>query len=156
MWCSLPLACLPGVCVLSNPPCACLSRRLSVCPHTHTHTAKNQVAMNPRNTVFDAKRLIGRHFSDPVVQEDMKHWSFTVKAGPGDKPMIEGECHAMEQAGVNSSSSCEARCMHVLCIPPGCAVCISVAVQLVLGSTTSPLILCPLSCLPVVCSQLQE
>eukprot|EP00878_Enallax_costatus_P000139 GHUV01000180.1.p1 GENE.GHUV01000180.1~~GHUV01000180.1.p1 ORF type:complete len:654 (+),score=266.36 GHUV01000180.1:114-2075(+) len=51
--------------------------------------AKNQVAMNPRNTVFDAKRLIGRHFSEPVVQEDMRHWSFTVKAGPGDKPFIE-------------------------------------------------------------------
>lgn len=29
--------------------------------------AKNQVAMNPQNTVFDAKRLIGRHFSDPSV-----------------------------------------------------------------------------------------
>jgi molecular chaperone DnaK (HSP70) len=54
-------------------------------------TAKNQVAMNPRNTVFDAKRLIGRHFSDPVVQEDMRHWSFTVVAGPGDKPMIQGK-----------------------------------------------------------------
>eukprot|EP00879_Flechtneria_rotunda_P000338 GHRR01000429.1.p1 GENE.GHRR01000429.1~~GHRR01000429.1.p1 ORF type:complete len:655 (+),score=227.08 GHRR01000429.1:137-2101(+) len=51
--------------------------------------AKNQVAMNPRNTVFDAKRLIGRHFSEAVVQEDMRHWSFTVKAGPGDKPFIE-------------------------------------------------------------------
>jgi hypothetical protein len=34
----------------------------------HRPAAKNQVAMNPRNTVFDAKRLIGRHFSDPVVQ----------------------------------------------------------------------------------------
>jgi len=36
--------------------------------------AKNQVAMNPHNTVFDAKRLIGRRFNDTVVQSDMKHW----------------------------------------------------------------------------------
>ncbi|KAA8542005.1 hypothetical protein F0562_023157 [Nyssa sinensis] len=50
--------------------------------------AKNQVAMNPSNTVFDAKRLIGRRFSDPSVQSDMKHWPFKVVAGPGDKPMI--------------------------------------------------------------------
>ncbi|XP_049398289.1 heat shock 70 kDa protein [Solanum stenotomum] len=50
--------------------------------------AKNQVAMNPQNTVFDAKRLIGRRFSDPTVQADMKHWPFKVVPGPGDKPMI--------------------------------------------------------------------
>ncbi|CAD5186181.1 unnamed protein product [Musa acuminata subsp. malaccensis] len=50
--------------------------------------AKNQVAMNPTNTVFDAKRLIGRRFSDPSVQSDMKLWPFKVIAGPGDKPMI--------------------------------------------------------------------
>ncbi|CAK7336329.1 unnamed protein product [Dovyalis caffra] len=50
--------------------------------------AKNQVAMNPQNTVFDAKRLIGRRFSDPSVQSDMKHWPFKVVAGPADKPMI--------------------------------------------------------------------
>ncbi|KAF2301532.1 hypothetical protein GH714_025566 [Hevea brasiliensis] len=50
--------------------------------------AKNQVAMNPQNTVFDAKRLIGRRFSDPSVQSDMKHWPFKVISGPGDKPMI--------------------------------------------------------------------
>ncbi|XP_022845127.1 heat shock 70 kDa protein-like [Olea europaea var. sylvestris] len=50
--------------------------------------AKNQVAMNPHNTVFDAKRLIGRRFSDPSVQSDMKLWPFKVIAGPGDKPMI--------------------------------------------------------------------
>ncbi|KAL2464405.1 Heat shock 70 kDa protein 5 [Forsythia ovata] len=49
--------------------------------------AKNQVAMNPHNTVFDAKRLIGRRFTDPSVQSDMKLWPFKVVPGPGDKPM---------------------------------------------------------------------
>jgi len=52
-------------------------------------SAKSQVSMNPENTVFDAKRLIGRKFSDPVVQADMKHWPFKVLSGPGDKPLIE-------------------------------------------------------------------
>ena len=52
--------------------------------------AKNQVAMNPRNTVFDAKRLIGRKFDDTSVQMDMKHWPFTVLKGPEGKPIIEG------------------------------------------------------------------
>ncbi|XP_051135384.1 heat shock cognate 70 kDa protein-like isoform X1 [Andrographis paniculata] len=51
--------------------------------------AKNQVAMNPQNTVFDAKRLIGRRFSDPSVQSDMKLWPFKVIPGAGDKPMIQ-------------------------------------------------------------------
>ena len=50
--------------------------------------AKNQVAMNPTNTVFDAKRLIGRRFDDPSVQSDMKLWPFKVTAGPGNKPVI--------------------------------------------------------------------
>ena len=51
--------------------------------------AKNQVAMNAANTVFDAKRLIGRKFGDKVVQDDMKHWPFTVKEGAGQKPTIQ-------------------------------------------------------------------
>ncbi|KUF85875.1 Ubiquitin-conjugating enzyme E2 T [Phytophthora nicotianae] len=50
--------------------------------------AKNQVAMNAANTVFDAKRLIGRKFSDPIVQADIKHWPFKITSGPGDKPQI--------------------------------------------------------------------
>ncbi|KAL2218314.1 molecular chaperone Hsp70 [Thermoascus aurantiacus ATCC 26904] len=50
--------------------------------------AKNQVAMNPQNTVFDAKRLIGRKFNDPEVQADMKHFPFKVVEKNG-KPIIE-------------------------------------------------------------------
>lgn len=52
--------------------------------------AKNQVAMNPRNTVFDAKRLIGRKFDDQKIQDDMKHWPFTVLSESG-KPKIVAE-----------------------------------------------------------------
>ena len=56
-------------------------------------SAKNQVAMNPKNTVFDAKRLIGRKFSDPQVQHDMKEFSYTIVKGEAEKPMIEVEFH---------------------------------------------------------------
>ena len=52
--------------------------------------AKNQVAMNPNNTVFDAKRLIGRKFEDATVQADMKHWPFKV-INEGTKPKIQVE-----------------------------------------------------------------
>ncbi|XP_023178237.2 heat shock 70 kDa protein cognate 1 [Drosophila hydei] len=52
--------------------------------------AKNQVAMNPNNTIFDAKRLIGRKFDDATVQSDMKHWPFEVISDNG-KPRIRVE-----------------------------------------------------------------
>ncbi|KAI9360288.1 hsp71-like protein [Pilaira anomala] len=52
--------------------------------------AKNQVAMNPHNTVFDAKRMIGRRFNDAEIQADMKHWPFKVIDKEG-KPNIEVE-----------------------------------------------------------------
>uniref|UniRef100_A0A0D9VSI4 Uncharacterized protein n=1 Tax=Leersia perrieri TaxID=77586 RepID=A0A0D9VSI4_9ORYZ len=50
--------------------------------------AMNQAAMNPVNTIFDAKRLIGRKFSDASVQGDMKLWPFEVSSGKDDRPMI--------------------------------------------------------------------
>ena len=52
--------------------------------------AKQQVARNPENSVFDAKRLIGRKYNDPVVQSDMKHWPFKVIDDHG-KPKIKVE-----------------------------------------------------------------
>jgi heat shock protein 1/8 len=52
-------------------------------------SAKNQAAMNPENTVFDAKRLIGRNFTDATVQSDMKHFPFKVKGDSKNLPIIE-------------------------------------------------------------------
>ncbi|KAG1659224.1 hypothetical protein FOA52_008993 [Chlamydomonas sp. UWO 241] len=51
--------------------------------------AKSQVAMNPSNTVFDAKRLIGRSFSNPAVQHDIGHYPFKIKPMEGNKLLIE-------------------------------------------------------------------
>jgi heat shock protein 1/8 len=49
--------------------------------------AKNQVALNPENTIFDAKRLIGRRYDEPSVKSDMKHWPFEVINKDG-KPFV--------------------------------------------------------------------
>ena len=52
--------------------------------------AKNQITRNPTNTVFDAKRLIGRKFEDREVQEDMKLWPFKVVKDPqSDRPQVQ-------------------------------------------------------------------
>ena len=50
--------------------------------------AKNQIASNPQNTVFDAKRLIGRKFDDQTVQQDRALWPFSIQPGDGNKPKI--------------------------------------------------------------------
>ncbi|XP_061354241.1 heat shock 70 kDa protein 4-like [Gastrolobium bilobum] len=50
--------------------------------------AKNQAATNPSNTVFDVKRLIGRKYSDSIIQDDVNLWPFKVIAGSDDKPTI--------------------------------------------------------------------
>jgi len=55
-------------------------------------SAKNQAPMNPKNTVFDAKRLIGRTFDDQHVQSDAKHFPFSlVKSGRDNKPKVQVE-----------------------------------------------------------------
>jgi len=51
-------------------------------------SAKNQASMNPKNTLYDAKRLIGRKFNDSVVQDDIKSWPFKV-IEKDEKPMFE-------------------------------------------------------------------
>lgn len=50
--------------------------------------AKNQVAMNPKNTIFDAKRLIGRRYDDSKIQDDIKHWPFAVVNDNGKPKMM--------------------------------------------------------------------
>ena len=52
--------------------------------------AKNQAALNPHNTVFDAKRMIGRKFDDPDISNDIKHFPFKVISKQG-KPIIQVE-----------------------------------------------------------------
>jgi L1 cell adhesion molecule like protein len=54
-------------------------------------SAKQQTAANPKNTIFDAKRLIGRKFSEDTVQKDIKHYPFKVSQGSADSCVIEAE-----------------------------------------------------------------
>jgi len=59
--------------------------------------AKNRVERDCQNTVFDAKRLIGRKFDDPTIKEDMKHWAFKVVPGSENKPLIKVEFKGEEK-----------------------------------------------------------
>lgn len=53
--------------------------------------AKNQASMNPKNTIHDAKRLLGRTYDDEKVQEDKKLWTFDVKDDGNNKPKVKVE-----------------------------------------------------------------
>ncbi len=53
--------------------------------------AKNQCAMNPANTIFDAKRLIGRKYNDTIIKDDIKLWPFSVIPDSSNKPLIQVE-----------------------------------------------------------------
>ena len=50
--------------------------------------AKNQASYNPENTIFDAKRLIGRKYNDDIVQENLRHFPFTIINGKNNNPEI--------------------------------------------------------------------
>jgi heat shock protein 5 len=58
--------------------------------HSVGDSAKNAFHSNPENTVFDAKRLIGRKIGDPEVKRDQKHWPFKI-VSKGGKPAIQVE-----------------------------------------------------------------
>ena len=53
--------------------------------------AKSQVSLNPENTIFDAKRLMGHKFSDKHVQQDISHFPFNIVQGANDTPVMEVE-----------------------------------------------------------------
>lgn len=59
-------------------------------------SAKHQTTLNPMYTIYDAKRVIGREFNDPVVQEDMKHWPFSVLNRDG-KPVFKVKHQSIEK-----------------------------------------------------------
>ncbi|CBK24543.2 uncharacterized protein [Blastocystis hominis] len=79
----------------------------SVVAFTETHrligeAAKAQITTNPQNTVFDAKRLIGRKFHDQIVQNDLKHWPFKLVADEHDNPIIQ-----VQYMGETKNFTCE-------------------------------------------------
>jgi heat shock 70kDa protein 1/2/6/8 len=53
--------------------------------------AKNMSGQNPKNTVYDAKRLIGRKYNDETIQKDIEHYTFDIIKGENNKPLIQVE-----------------------------------------------------------------
>jgi heat shock protein 1/8 len=61
-------------------------------------SAKNSIASNVKNTVFDSKRLIGKKFTDSTVQSDLKYWPFQVEADANNKPVIKVEYNGEQKS----------------------------------------------------------
>lgn len=61
-------------------------------------SAKNQASMNPKNTIYDAKRLIGRKHDEQIVQDDIKLWPFEVTKGNDGKPLINVDYQGKKQS----------------------------------------------------------
>lgn len=53
--------------------------------------AKARLTSNPKNTIHDAKRMIGRKYDDPAIQNDLKNWAFNVVPDENGKPLIEAD-----------------------------------------------------------------
>ena len=68
--------------------------------------AMNQIAMNPANTVFDAKRLIGRKFVDTEVQADVKHSVPFKIISKDNKPIVQVQCRGETKEFVSALFAC--------------------------------------------------
>ena len=59
--------------------------------------AKDQATHNPQNTIFDAKRLIGRKYDDPAIQDDLRNWPFQVNSNQKQQTIIIADYKGLEQ-----------------------------------------------------------
>ena len=93
---------------------------------------------NPKNTVYAAKRLIGRKFQDPAVQLDLKHlkWAPVIDEGEGGSIVFKGVCssvptanHPYQMRGCRCRALCQPcvalRCVAYRCTPCCCCYCVN-------------------------------
>lgn len=74
--------------------------------------AKNQMELNPKNTVYDVKRLMGRHYNDPAIQKDLEMFPFTI-LNVNNKPVIEVESHNVSHYFEQDEGHCRQTCRFI-------------------------------------------